>query len=235
MATNGLPDFSKTPDCKKAERFKALFAVSVAQAIRNLLQSKHLYQSLRLDSADLLKRLEAGIDNPQRSATLILCRQFLSQAWSIRTEKTPAVSPQMSTVVDVDVSHAKLYCETCARLEPFNVERFDSLLYQPPDWQEQGALQVLALSLRCQSCKGTPEVFLLRREDDKVQLSGRAPMEFVPVPDLIPRSVRTHYSNAIIAFQSRQTLSALFQLRTLIEQWLQPASTKCRAIGVGSN
>ena len=41
----------------------------------------------------------------------------------------------------------------------------------------------------------------------------------VLVPNYIPKSVRSYFSSAIVAFQSGQVLVALFLLRVLIEQF----------------
>jgi hypothetical protein len=52
-------------------------------------------------------------------------------------------------------------------------------------------------------------------------LSGRAPIEHVLVPNVIPKNAAGFFKDALIAYQSGQTLAALFLLRTLIEQWLK--------------
>lgn len=43
-------------------------------------------------------------------------------------------------------------------------------------------------------------------------------MEHVTVPAEIPKAIQKYYSGAIIAFQSGQTLAALFLMRTACEQ-----------------
>jgi hypothetical protein len=64
-----------------------------------------------------------------------------------------------------------------------------------------------------------PEVFLIRRVGDKLTLCGRAPMEVAPAPKVIPKTIRHFYCGAVVAYQSGQTLAAIFMLRTVIEQW----------------
>jgi adenylate kinase len=74
-----------------------------------------------------------------------------------------------------------------------------------------------ALSYQCQSCKGVPEVFLVRREHLKRTNAGRAPIEHVEVPKDIPKHVSRFFRGAIVAHQSGQTLAGIFLLQTLIE------------------
>src|SRR5262249_40937305 len=78
---------------------------------------------------------------------------------------------------------------------------------------------IYEFSYLCQSCKSTPDAIMVRRQGEKLQLVGRAPMEHVEVPDVIPREITKYYSGAIIAFQSGQPLAANFMLRTTCEQW----------------
>jgi hypothetical protein len=80
------------------------------------------------------------------------------------------------------------------------------------------------LEYTCQSCKQTPEVFLVRRRGVKLTNEGRSPIEHVEVPAFIPKPVRRFFSGAVVAHQSGQTLAALFLLRTVIEQWARAAT-----------
>jgi hypothetical protein len=85
--------------------------------------------------------------------------------------------------------------------------------------RDGAVVQVFALAYLCQTCKSVPEVFLIRRGNQKLTLSGRAPIEHVAVPFYIPKTVQRFYSGAVVAHQSGQTLAGNFMLRTLIEQW----------------
>jgi hypothetical protein len=53
----------------------------------------------------------------------------------------------------------------------------------------------------------------------KLILCGRAPIEEVEVPSVIPKKISKYFSDAIVAYQSGQTLAGNFLLRTIIEQW----------------
>jgi hypothetical protein len=80
-------------------------------------------------------------------------------------------------------------------------------------------VQVFVFSFVCQSCKGVPETFLVRREGPHLILVGRAPMETVDVPSFIPAHVRKFYADALLARHSGQILAANTLLRCLIEHW----------------
>jgi hypothetical protein len=79
--------------------------------------------------------------------------------------------------------------------------------------------QFFLLSYQCQQCKGVPVRFLVRRIKTRLQLTGRDPLEVLPVPSFLPKSVRKYYSDARIARHAGHTLSGLFLLRVFIEQY----------------
>jgi hypothetical protein len=89
---------------------------------------------------------------------------------------------------------------------------------------EGGTQQAFLLAYQCQSCKRTPELFLIRRRGLKLTNEGRSPIERVDVPPFVPDSVQRFFGGAIVAYQSGQTLAAVFLLRTLVEQWARSAS-----------
>jgi hypothetical protein len=119
----------------------------------------------------------------------------------------------------------KLFCERCDRVEAFNVVSVEDFLardaFDNSYEAREDNVQVFVVSFRCQSCKLEPEVFLIRRKGLKLTLSGRAPIEHVEVPPIIPKNIQRFFSGAVVAHQSGQTLAGLFMLRTLIEQWVQ--------------
>jgi hypothetical protein len=85
-------------------------------------------------------------------------------------------------------------------------------------------VQVFAFSFLCQACKSIPEVFLVRRLGLKLTICGRAPIEHVEAPPVIPRPVQSFFKGGVLAFQSGQTLAGNFMLRTLVEQWARLAT-----------
>lgn len=117
-----------------------------------------------------------------------------------------------------------MYCRTCGRTEPFNPSTATDTVRHVLEANRplsRDPLQVYAWGFICQGCKGPPEVVLIRRDGLKLTLSGRAPIEHVDVPKVIPKDVSQYYSGAIVAHQSGQTLAGLFMLRTCVEQWVR--------------
>jgi DNA-binding GntR family transcriptional regulator len=60
---------------------------------------------------------------------------------------------------------------------------------------------------------------MIRREQLKLTIVGRSPIEHVDVPQVIPKNQRKYFGGAVVAAQSGQTLPALFMLRTFLEQF----------------
>jgi hypothetical protein len=121
----------------------------------------------------------------------------------------------------------KLFCVSCDRAEPYNLVFVNEVFQriQLEGFQTKGEThQAFVLAYKCQSCKGTPELFLIRRRGFKLTNEGRSPIEHVAVPPFIPKEVRQFLSGAIVAQQSGQTLAGLFLLRTLLEQWARMSS-----------
>jgi len=108
-----------------------------------------------------------------------------------------------------------LYCGVCKGRWPAN----PMVDHGAAETDTSGSDQTSMLAYQCQSCKSAPVRFLVTRENRKLQLSGRAPIEDVIVPDVLPKPFRGYFSNAVIAFQCGQTLAAVFLLRVLIEQF----------------
>ncbi len=81
--------------------------------------------------------------------------------------------------------------------------------------------QLFILPYQCQSCKGEPLTFLVRRNGGKLQLVGRSHYDTVKVPPSIPKEEAPFYSEAIIARNCNRVLIGLFCLRTLIEQYMR--------------
>jgi hypothetical protein len=83
------------------------------------------------------------------------------------------------------------------------------------------AYQVFSIPLICQNCRDSAVTFVVARARNRLTLVGRFPIERIEVPAHFPKSVRSYYSDARLAFNSGQVLPALFMLRTLIEQFMR--------------
>ncbi len=208
-------------------RLAESFKQRIYQGVKTLLESKHLYQSVQVEYGDLTDSITG---DPRLVKVMI--RQFeglVNGEWlcSNPSRNIPLIHQQKgSESITFDLPDAKLFCDECNRVEAFNVVSAEDFTQRggfsrgEPATENQ-TVQAFVASYLCQSCKSVPEVFLIRRQGSKLTLCGRAPIEHVAVPSVIPRSVRQFYSGAVVAHQSGQTLAGLFLLRTLVEQWVR--------------
>lgn len=203
---------------------------AIALALRTLLETKHLYQSVTVDEVTVSRSFWTRVESKIKShldQTGSLNYEAGAKPWILVNDHgLAAVGATRPNVFGIPFTppHAKLYCKTCQRVEPFNLataaSTIDLAKYNLTVIAGRGTIeQVYSLSYLCQSCKKLPEVFLVRRTGGKLMLSGRSPMEHVSVPPEIPKEIASYYSGAVIARQSGQTLAALFMLRTACEQW----------------
>jgi len=211
------------------DRFRLEFQASATARLKELFETKHLYQPVRIEYDSLIERCKSAVANYDinREIFVSYSYQLLNENWGVIDNadrligQTEAGSKKAR--IRIKVPDVKLYCNKCDRSEAFNsisASEFTCEGSQRETFQEsQQTVQVFVLSFLCQSCKSVPEVFLIRRTGNKLTLSGRAPIETVDVPSVIPKEVRRFYSDGVVAHQSGQTLAAVFLIRTLIEQW----------------
>jgi hypothetical protein len=194
------------------------FQRNVTAAIKTLIQEKHLYQSISVPPTDSYVSIKA--DKTQVTEELPSVTQAMNAGWA-----TEAVRPE-ANAIHLQVPDVKVYCVRCRRIEAYNtvfVVEVLSKIRQPA--VEQGETQqAFLLAFQCQSCKGTPELFLIRRRGLRLSNEGRSPIEHVDVPPFVPNSVQKFFGGGIVAHQSGQTLAGLFLLRTALEQWARSAS-----------
>lgn len=215
------------------EEFSRQWELQVSVALKELLEKKHLYQSVRLtDPGEIALRLATAFSPEDRSRFAQAQKAWAEGFWSINGPNDPSYLGQAIGAgvprpnPAPPLPNLKIFCGRCDRLEPYNplsakdsVPRncLDAEAYLP-------RVQVLVASYLCQSCKSFPEFFMIRREGLKLTLSGRTPIEHVDVPEVIPRQVARFFSDAVVAHQSGQHLPGNFMLRTLIEQWALQSS-----------
>jgi hypothetical protein len=203
--------------------------LQVSAAFSQLIQSKHLYQSETVDMSFI--ETELAKTSPQTAAVIRgrLC-PLRDGPW-IPSEPPGRNVPFVGHIDSVTNSlwfttgTAKLFCESCDRVEAFNPILIEDLTERSGcELRTPKTIQVFAFAFLCQSCKAIPEFFLIRRVNLKLTMSGRVPMEHVAVPNVIPKNQQRYFSGAIVAFQAGQVLPALFMLRTTIEQFVRERS-----------
>lgn len=207
-------------------------AGKISGAVKDLLENRHLYQYISVETKELQKEFIGRLDSDFQARSMSYIREAQFFPWMVRDssylEPFSAIRgfDNKSLAVAWRAPDIKLYCKKCERLEPFN-NYSATCVFNSSDPACGGIpaglsfVQVYVLSYLCQSCKAIPDVFLVHRLGAKITLVGRAPMEHVEVPRFIPKDISKYFSGARIAHQSGQTLAALFLLRTLCEQWVR--------------
>lgn len=203
-------------------------ARNVHLTLRSLLETKHLYQSVEVETPPALVLLKKKA-NPDRTELVLM--QAAEKVWD---GEWYVIDPSGGSYTfgenscNFHVPDIKIFCTICDRVEPFApVAASDYFAPRPPvkrlvDYKLTGGIvQDFVLSYLCQSCKKVPETFLVRRVGAKLTICGRAPIEHVDVPKYIPAVAKKYISQAIVTHQAGFTLAGLFLLRTFIEQWIR--------------
>lgn len=219
------------PIVSNSHNFFPPFHENVQKAIAELLSDKHLYQSVRIN-VDFVEEIApiAAVSGPFRVNQANLpalinklkgqgSSLFESCEWVPDVHEVPAFFGMdleyHGKMVPIQLPTILTECHTCKTRWPFNPVPNGS---STQAGKSQNGNQWFLFSYECQTCKGEPVRFLVRRQKQKLTLCGRDPMEPITVPDVIPRDQRDRFGNAIIAYQSGQILSAIFGLRVFIEQ-----------------
>lgn len=197
-----------------------LFESHLTAALKILCEQKHLYQSVLVDRTD--SYLVIQLDQTRKQETNQALSKVIDAGWALDLALRPG-----AVAIHVKMPDIKVFCTPCNRVEAFNPV-FGSEVFKDIGQfaDRKGAVeQAFLLGYQCQSCKKTPELFLVRRTGLRLTNVGRAPIEHVDVPAYVPKSVRRFLSGAIVAHQSGQTLAGVFLLRTLLEQWARSTTS----------
>ncbi len=211
---------------KRQDTLRNEYVGRISSAIKDLLEKKHLYQYITLGTDDLIPETRTDTGPPALDTNIKALEQTtFNKSWQIqRLEDVDRKYTEQFRPLSVVLPGVKMYCRICKGREAYNPSRgIDDRTAQTvtkATTAENQLIQDFVLFYQCQSCKGKDEVFLIRRIGPKLTLCGRAPIEYVEVPPIIPNDVKKYFSGAIVAHQSGQTLAGLFLLRTLVEQWV---------------
>lgn len=202
-------------------RMKGWFEGNVIRSMTAMLQEKHLYQSITVAAPAMPKKeLKTSDGKALEVDQWPALTAFVSNPWA------PQAPDPRQDVCCCAPPTVKLFCKTCKRIEPYNLAYAEDTLGRIGKKGAAGGdtQQAFLFAYECQSCKGIPELFMVRRRGLRLTNEGRSPMENVAVPAAVPKVVKPFFGGAIVAHQSGQTLAGLFLLRTLVEQWAR-AST----------
>jgi hypothetical protein len=196
----------------------SLLSLEASKELKNLLENRHLYQHVSINTAAILKaQLET---EGQANIKSYLFRWSAQELPKMRL--VPSTQPLQDTLTLI-LPNASLFCRHCERREAFapiwSADLPSPILYGARQITLPDGFQMLSFAYQCQRCFGKPEGFLVRREGWILGLDGRSPIELVEIPKYIPKGDSFLYRDAIIAFNSGKVLAALFYLRVFIEQF----------------
>lgn len=223
---------------------------AIFNALKELLSKKHLYQSVSVDTTDLDNFIKSpphpkGVISQEISKTVECARSILLATWNIKDDKKVGTFPypdyKKNVYVIFTIPHIKIFCPKCKRMEAHNPcnsaatsKNIDNIIAGQFGDNMSSAKQLLFFDFQCQSCKDTIVSFMIARKNNKLTLVGRYPMETVEVPSVIPKEQQDFFSSAVIAFNSGQTLPALFMLRTFVEQYVYAKCPTTNSTGANS-
>jgi hypothetical protein len=222
---------------------EAIFKEELRVGLKLILEKKHLYQSIyvgpdlkekvsdvckNVSGSDLQGRVEG------RFWATVADRWFVLDAPARRVPFRNAESA--SKGINFELPSVDIFCGDCGRVQAFNpTSAADVLgggLAPKVETPTKEIVQTFIFSFQCQSCRATPEAFLIRREGLKLTLGGRLPMEHVDVPKYIPKGVASkYYGNAVVAYDAGFVLAGLFYLRVLIEQYVREQTKETLVTG----
>ncbi|ROZ71478.1 hypothetical protein [Ramlibacter sp. WS9] len=228
-------EFYKTAQGAISGYHEALGA-GIADALKTLMETKHLYQKTAVDSSAIRASFLPKVANHIRDEAVQMGHYAIDAAvvgWIPSTNQKEVLGFFSGGANEPKVVFTppdiKVYCtRECHRLEAFNLVSVFQVVRKDESKKPQQIEELYAFTYRCQSCKSTPDAFVVRRHGGKRELTGRSPMEHVEIPAVIHKDIAKYYSGALLAYQSGQHLPALFMLRTACEQfarkWAAPTA-----------
>lgn len=218
--------------------FRTSFTTFLAERLKVLLETRHLYQKLSINPLDILATLRADIspvgEQPQNFERLV--EGFLDLQFPISDKVILGADDKQ--IVCFIVGNVKLFCSgSCGGREAFRPILFSDITQSLrankqhqlkalfPENSDKykiafgDTFQLFYVVYQCQRCEGKPEVFLVKRDRMNLSIEGRSPIEHIEVPNYIPKEEQNWFRDAVIAFQTGKVLAALFYLRTFIEQF----------------
>jgi len=187
------------------------FKKAFSRAIQTLLQEKHLYQSEMIDWSRPLG------DTRYETEGIPYAKACWHPEGCPQTEGAAARAEASGlSLFAFPLLPIQAWCAECQEPTEFRPELPRCRSVCGPD---SPAEQALLLSFACRVCANRRITFLVTRAGERLQLSGRDPIEALPIPSSIPKSVARFYAEAQLTHNSGQSLAALYLLREFIERF----------------
>lgn len=247
------------------------FRGAVEAALKELLETKHLYQTVRISLEPIqaaISASKAAFGEPKMSAfpsrgialtaeqieryhvshrtelgKILSC--LTGNDWKLITEDLrdiPLRSNHPDSPNGEPICFLPTICRGCCHCDavfpPHNSGYFGSQKPEPlidlvmPRTNKRPTTQYWSIAYQCQSCRGEPVVFSIRREGEKLQLVGRSLFDRVTIPPYFPAQLHRFYSETQIARTAGKPLPGSLYLRLLIEHHMRGVSAiTARATG----
>jgi hypothetical protein len=213
------------------DSFSQLFTIRTGEQLKTLLETKHLYQRVSIQSNDIVTPLIEKVIPGHQSNYLGQIQKGI-RGRLILTENA-TFDGLNNLQLWLPLKNVKLFCIECDAREAFRPIWYEDMTFSiRGKHQTQRVLgtetfkipfpdnfQLFALVYQCQRCESLPTAFIVKREGTDLFLEGRSPIEHVELPKFIPKDDLKWFRDAVIAFQTGKVLAALFYLRTFIEQF----------------
>jgi hypothetical protein len=226
---------NKTLEEIQASREELIRSISreAGQKLKMLLEEKHIYQQVIIDAKSLISAWATKV-RAASSGIMIDETEFDKEHFVMATSKMSLAErsgpPQGAPQLTLLLQNPKLFCAKCDASEVFRPVWYHDLTnellkdqrfghHTGPAVEVPSGFQIFTILLQCQRCTGKPETVLVRKEQWRLSLHGRSPMEHVEVPKFIPKQERDLFRDAMIAAHGGKILAALFYLRVFIEQF----------------
>lgn len=202
-----------------------------SQAIKFLLENRHLYQSVNIQTL-----YESMVKNAVRydwSDMAKMCVVFGAEVDPLfRVELPDTLQLVCSNKICTKLMHphnlALCVLEKHGEAHGRDFQVYSRTLnagyrYFFKSNNDSAVVQQFTIQYQCQSCKGEPLTFMIRRDGLKLQLVGRSSIEPCVLPEGFPSEENTLFSDAICASQTGSTLAGICLLRIAIEQYVRRA------------
>jgi hypothetical protein len=202
-----------------------------ANALKTLLESRHLYQSVAIDFPGICGPIAKQILLDDDSSRFRSYAEALPYADFAPSEQPLFKTVRPGTTISLPtllLQNMKLFCSSCGHRETFSptvqMNSTREIVMRHKSGDARTALhppcfQLFALLYQCETCRNVPVSFLLKRQIWKLTIEGRSPFEEVEIPGFIPKTEQWLFKGAIVAHQTGNTLAGLFYLRSFIEQF----------------
>lgn len=234
------PEFYECSLGRKASPvFEMHIRTSLVNIFRELVSSKHLYQKCEISLAELPALFKAEGYFPSQPELHDLYDEARLRPWRILTHHlgddetmagifrraragcSPVGTPKEDLWMEFYAPGVQLHCRECGTMTTFSA--LGGPLRNIENGYKRkgtnGTEQVFTLGYRCESCRKSVYVILIRREGLKAHLCGFAPRRQQVATRVIPKKFECILLDATNSVAEGDVYAGFYHLRTLIEHY----------------